>query len=905
MKKLNIIAFEGIKYGFWDDEIKAVRTDLAIHRLPQSSPFLAGIATVDEKLMSIADLAVCMGHPAKASGVGAVILLSVDGQSAGFATSSNIWQIDLSEERIYPIPECAGTELVNVCAADGAELIPVINMAELYRRVQKDDFEPYTLQVEFEQITTESRPEKKVLRQVVCNGETLALCAVGLMAEIDASSHMAKFGQMPEYIAGLVLSSREVVPIIHLAKRLHMGDEGGAKRILLAQIKEQKVGFIIDAVADDPIEDGQSVPLPPIVSKTWMKDAILSEGEIVPVIDLEALVLSRFDGRDEAPLVNRYTPETVFRAGVEPCEIVAFSVLGVRHAIPKKEYVDSFDITYVKPVPDTSPMILGIAEYEGVVLPVLDLALCYGERSSITADWRMILVKNGDFSAFVLTEEVYGIEKLEVEQQKDLPVWQPHQFAYGCYTGNVSGAVFLILNIENITVHFDAKAIGDVLKTFSSAAMRPARKMAADPASINETVLSKNLNNQLADVCKEEVTGDEIVEDGAAFSEEVASDVSAENEIKTEALIADETLNGQSAGAEASIEGESVEPEDIEEEGRVESDAPDVQGVPGFSEDSDREEPEEPDEYESEPAQADNIAVDTVDMEDSEPAEEEKITLEDSEDEVGAAVPFVGITSDEGAEDETVAEPEDIEGAEISAADDVEKVEEKETSPDEYIEASGETDKTDQEKQTVDETGEAAGKQAVPGVGSSTDKNEEEPIQEENRFAAATVALDQESEVQGGQLDTESRAVEIRPQEPSQSRKKVAWFVAAIIFILVLIYLLLPFKQKDQKDVERPLVATSGEKSGLDQPESKAPVKPAEPSTLDDVPAPESGFVEYTVQAGDSLFRITQGYTGDGWQYPTVAQENNIPDADLIYPDQVIKIPENLVQHSGRIRTGD
>jgi nucleoid-associated protein YgaU len=50
--------------------------------------------------------------------------------------------------------------------------------------------------------------------------------------------------------------------------------------------------------------------------------------------------------------------------------------------------------------------------------------------------------------------------------------------------------------------------------------------------------------------------------------------------------------------------------------------------------------------------------------------------------------------------------------------------------------------------------------------------------------------------------------------------------------------------------------------------------------------------VVYNVKKGDTLYKITKRYTGDGWNYPKVAIENSIPNADLIYPKQKIKVPK-------------
>ena len=57
-------------------------------------------------------------------------------------------------------------------------------------------------------------------------------------------------------------------------------------------------------------------------------------------------------------------------------------------------------------------------------------------------------------------------------------------------------------------------------------------------------------------------------------------------------------------------------------------------------------------------------------------------------------------------------------------------------------------------------------------------------------------------------------------------------------------------------------------------------------------PETESKF--YTIQKGDTLWKIATTFYGDGSKYPFIVEANLevIKDADLIYPGQNIRIPE-------------
>ena len=56
---------------------------------------------------------------------------------------------------------------------------------------------------------------------------------------------------------------------------------------------------------------------------------------------------------------------------------------------------------------------------------------------------------------------------------------------------------------------------------------------------------------------------------------------------------------------------------------------------------------------------------------------------------------------------------------------------------------------------------------------------------------------------------------------------------------------------------------------------------------------PYSGFQQYTVKPGDTLFAIAQQFFGDGNLYPRIfdANPHQLTNPNLIFPGQVLRIP--------------
>ncbi len=145
--------------------------------------------------------------------------------------------------------------------------------------------------------------------------------------------------------------------------------------------------------------------------------------------------------------------------------MVEFSLLGERHALPKLEVEEVIACKPWRAFPDVPPIVLGVAEHNGEILPVVDLAMMFGRLSLVTPAWRMMLVNNGDFRALVITETVFRERRLAPDIHRAVPIHLPHNLMYGCYPD--AEAVRLILNVEAISVHFEKSLIQQFLPALS------------------------------------------------------------------------------------------------------------------------------------------------------------------------------------------------------------------------------------------------------------------------------------------------------------------------------------------------------------------------------------------------------------------------------------------------------
>jgi nucleoid-associated protein YgaU len=75
-----------------------------------------------------------------------------------------------------------------------------------------------------------------------------------------------------------------------------------------------------------------------------------------------------------------------------------------------------------------------------------------------------------------------------------------------------------------------------------------------------------------------------------------------------------------------------------------------------------------------------------------------------------------------------------------------------------------------------------------------------------------------------------------------------------------------------------------------------APAAEAAPAAVEEAapapePEPEPAVRTYTVEAGDTLWAISERFYGDGSKYQVIADASGISNPDLIHPGQVLTIP--------------
>ncbi|MFZ5523973.1 MAG: chemotaxis protein CheW [Pseudomonadota bacterium] len=461
MRELFLASFSGIQYGIWKDEILSVRDIRALHRIPLSPPRIAGIMIDGDRTVTLADLPACIGHEPTLGAEQGCILLKQEGDKViGFVVSGELRVQSISLGLVFPLPDYLKTPVFDTCAVHDGIPIPVINIAEIYSRALKagDVLSVDSLRIPGAQAQDISGMSR--VRFFVAGGELFAVPAAGIGDRAVKPGPITPLPGTPLYVKGVTFRDGRLLPVIDLPQRINSQRVAPDSVMLAAGIADAAFGLLVDSDAGTLSADKVSTKPAPLIAQTsWLKYIVVRAGEFIPLIDPAMALAPGSGAADEKPIWQRYAPDSGFPDIFfrHEAEVVEFSLLGERYALPKQEVEDVIACKPCRALPDVPPIVIGVAEHNGEILPVVDLAMMFGRRSLATPEWRMMLVNNGDFRALVITETVFGERRLALDIHRAVPVHLPHNLTYGCYPdGN---AVRIILNVEAISVHFEKSLI--------------------------------------------------------------------------------------------------------------------------------------------------------------------------------------------------------------------------------------------------------------------------------------------------------------------------------------------------------------------------------------------------------------------------------------------------------------
>jgi chemotaxis signal transduction protein/LysM repeat protein len=406
-----------------------------------------------------------LGHaPEKRNGASNALALFDEGQVRGFLVGPELDLQDIEQKAIIPLPDYLEIPYIENFLFQEGELVPLVTVRSLFDQALGKGVSPgRRMAILSDRVTSE---EPSATLAIVDVGESLLAFHVRELLKNPTSAQIFTFPLLPPDVDGLTVVDGRILPVIDIARRVCSHELGRSPLLLEARLGNAAFGFLVDDSRGEwDTSDADVKKLPFICRTPWMRHAAIRGDHAAAIIDLTALLA----GAEIAPDASsaRYAPKSNFPSvfGKEDVEVFELPILGRRFAIPKTEVTDSLPYTAVHALPNARGIAAGVSLFDGELLPVLDLAQIQGERSTPTAQWRMILVSNGNFRALVLSESEPELRTVASDVQREVPIHLPYPVVYGCYTEKDS--IRLILNIQALAFYFDESRAAELLLQLS------------------------------------------------------------------------------------------------------------------------------------------------------------------------------------------------------------------------------------------------------------------------------------------------------------------------------------------------------------------------------------------------------------------------------------------------------
>lgn len=143
------------------------------------------------------------------------------------------------------------------------------------------------------------------------------------------------------------------------------------------------------------------------------------------------------------------TPLTEVRTPAEVLDVLVFSLAGERYGIETAHILEVIPLRELTPVPCTPPVVLGVVNHRGRILPVLDLRRLFElPGQGVTEGSRVVAVEVGGMTFGIFADAVAGTIRVAAHEIAHPPVTLTggHQ----AFIRGVTGEMVGVLDLETL-----------------------------------------------------------------------------------------------------------------------------------------------------------------------------------------------------------------------------------------------------------------------------------------------------------------------------------------------------------------------------------------------------------------------------------------------------------------------
>lgn len=471
MSAIYLLTLSDQRFAVRKEDVAKAREIETVHRLPFSPEHIVGLTTIDKRRIALADLGALIGLPSFAGKYPARVIIGAgEGQESGFIFAGELAEIEIEEDSFHRMPRYLATAEISSCLDYRGRAVPIIDLNALYRLIDAGKIE-ISLPTFPLPDPKPSAPKPKLIKLCKAGGEVFGLPGEIADRVFEKPLSITSLPATPPFIKGLAVVDNFLSSVINLAEKIDLPAQiDQDEKLLNIDLGEDRFFLLVDDYLGE-IGDHQYIVhhLPPLAQSPLIKSIVVYDGELIPLIEPPAILDPDPSAQKKgAPAEQSYRLDSKFSLhfNSRDIEVVEFILLGERHALPRVEVEDVLPVSSFRKLPGLQSLVIGIIKHQDRIVPILDPALVFGRFSPVSYDWQMILIKNGDFLAFIVSESTFPDRKLPLSIHKKVPLSHSDSLVYGCYPD--ANRVRLIINAADLATRFDKNSVRGLLSSHTS-----------------------------------------------------------------------------------------------------------------------------------------------------------------------------------------------------------------------------------------------------------------------------------------------------------------------------------------------------------------------------------------------------------------------------------------------------
>jgi len=432
MAKNSCIEFvlDGRYFALPLENVKEIISRPEITPLPMASKHVRGIINLRGDVIPVVDLAIRLGSSEDKVDRSEVLILVLDGLTAGVMvdSASQVAELDLGDLSEPEGNEGAGLDRSAVKGVVRHEdrLVVLLDAANILS-VDREMLKRIAAENHDDHMDSQGKYETMRIVTFDLDGDNYGF-RLEEVREILRYQPPVSVPDAPPFVEGVLQVRGNILPVVNLRERLRRGGELDQEKgkILVADYGDFRLGFVADAIKEVLEVPMSEVSEPPSVvrgdsNRQTVSAIVHHDDDIVTILDKDGLV-DRERLREMASEDDRAVADKEDGGGSET--LVVFKVSGQPFGLPITRIKEINRVGNLSEVPGMPDFVEGVLDLRGDVIPVVSLCKRLGLNPSEGSeeDGRILVVELDDSFLGFMVDDVTGVMEVPLSHMSEPPL---------------------------------------------------------------------------------------------------------------------------------------------------------------------------------------------------------------------------------------------------------------------------------------------------------------------------------------------------------------------------------------------------------------------------------------------------------------------------------------------------